>query len=682
MAFNKIEESAWSRSPKQFFLHFLVDIKLWFFCLGLLLIGRLFYLVELSEHLAPDTGLYEMLVSMVYGLRFDAKVVTRWLIPLLLLDFIVVLLPIRRFLKFVRIIWGGVFIFLTVTLSQVSVDYYLEYGDIFNEELFGLIYDDADVIFVTMVKSYNLIPKMIAITAVSLALIWLYNKALEIQVFQFSDKLHSLWSVWWRQLLTFLLVLVLLVIALRGSWGSRPVQMKDAGIFTDQFLNLTVTNPFIDLSAAMKVHKELGSNVALKSFQADGDIRAAVRNYFKTDSNLATLDDYFITKAAGPKGVVPRHIVLLVMESYDSWPMREKYNSLGLAEGVKKLGDEGLLWQSFLPASVGTMRSLATIITGIPDVYLRTNYQTTAKTTYATASAAIFKRLGYRTNLFYGGFLTWENIAGFAKDQGFENVYGASHMTKWNKTDWSNTNEWGVDDKNLFAFVEDTLKDDKPSFSIVLSTTNHPPYDLDVYKEGFGLKKIPAALAGELKKSKTEEGILNEMGHFWYADMVVSNFIRSTEKHLPKPLFVITGDHFGRKHMSVKRPLYDSVSVPLVLYGKDVLSGIKQPPNEGGSQMDIVPTLLELSAPKGFIYHRMGRDLLTPSDTPIGNAYKRIIGANFVYDINSQKIEPIPGRPLIAPYNKDELKNIYNSQSAVAWWRIRKGATLPPINNK
>ncbi|MBF0380559.1 MAG: LTA synthase family protein, partial [Magnetococcales bacterium] len=335
-----------------------------------------------------------------------------------------------------------------------------------------------------------------------------------------------------------------------------------------------------------------------------------------------------------------------------------------------------------LPASVGTMRSLATMITGIPDVYLRTNYQKTAKTTYSTASAAIFKRLGYRTNLFYGGFLSWENIAGFAKDQGFENVYGASHMAKWSDTDWTNTNEWGVDDKNLFAFIEDTIKDDKPSFSIVLTTTNHPPYDLDVYKEGFSLKKIPAELAGELKQSKSEEGILNEMGHFWYADKVAGDFISSTQKRLPKLLFAITGDHFGRKHISAKIPLYDSVSVPFILYGKEVLSGIDKPENEGGSQMDIIPTLLELTAPKGFVYHRMGRDLLTPSDEPIGNAYRRIIGANFVFDVKNQKIEPISELPLIEPYNKEELTKIYNLQSAVAWWRIRKGNILPPLTGR
>ncbi|MBF0445992.1 MAG: hypothetical protein HQL68_10425, partial [Magnetococcales bacterium] len=195
-------------------------------------------------------------------------------------------------------------------------------------------------------------------------------------------------------------------------------------------------------------------------------------------------------------------------------------------------------------------------------------------------------------------------------------------------------------------------------------------------------KKIPAALAGELKQSKSEADILYEMGHFWYADKVVSNFIRSTEKRLPKPLFAITGDHFGRKHMSVKRPLYDSASVPLILYGKEVLTDIKKPKSEGGSQMDIVPTLLELTAPKGFVYHRMGRDLLTPAKQPLGNAYKRIIGANFVYDINAKDIEPIPGRPLITPYNKDELRKIYNTQSAVAWWRIRKGSMLPALDSK
>ena len=678
----------WLRSTDPFFVQFLVDVKLWFFCVLLLLSGRIAFLITLSDYLTIEAGLNNSLTSLLYGLRYDVKVATRWMLPLILLEILLIFKPWENILGIFRKFWGGFMIVISITLTIVSIDYYKEYHDAFNEELFGLIYDDAQAIFLTLVKSYDLPLKISIIFIASLFLYYLYHKWLLKQSNR-PTKLAFLWQGRWRKTGYFVLVVLFVILGLRGSWHSRPAQIKDAGIFKDRLLNLVVLNPFVTLRNTFKVHAAIkSSDHGLATFRADKDIRAVLRDHFETDQNLSNLDDYFIQHASGPKGpheVAPRHIIVLIMESYASWAMQERYRPLGIANGLQQLAAQGLWWQSFLPASIGTMHSLATMITGIPDVHVQTNYQPTSKQPYPTAAATIFKRLGYQTNFFYGGFLSWQNLNTFAHNQGFNSVYGASHITQWEQT-----NEWGVDDQALFEFVETKLPDDSPSFSIILSTTNHPPFDLDLSKAGFPLKKLPAILGKPLDQPKHDKEYLNKIGHFWYADQAMLTFVRRLEKKLPLTLFAITGDHYGRKHPMNNPSLYESSSVPLVLYGKEVLKEVNTPTLEGGSQVDLLPTLIELAAPAGFAYHRIGRDLLgthrlgahrlSAGQRELGNAYKRIIGANFIFDVPNQHFEAIPGKPLITPYTKAQLTDMYNRQSAIAWWRIRKGNVLPPLN--
>ena len=75
------------------------------------------------------------------------------------------------------------------------------------------------------------------------------------------------------------------------------------------------------------------------------------------------------------------------------------------------------------------------------------------------------------------------------------------------------------------------------------------------------------------------------------------------ENRVPLPLFVITGDHYGRRFINSQPTFFEKTTVPLVLYGKEVLEGITLPDNVAGSHIDIIPTLVELTAPEGFFYH-------------------------------------------------------------------------------
>jgi hypothetical protein len=100
------------------------------------------------------------------------------------------------------------------------------------------------------------------------------------------------------------------------------------------------------------------------------------------------------------------------------------------------LGSEGIYTDAFLSAGDGTMPSLSTLISGLPEVGVHVNYQPAAKQPFPTATAPIFKRLGYRTRFFYSGYLSWQRLGDFCREQGFDEVLwwiGNERATHWQR---------------------------------------------------------------------------------------------------------------------------------------------------------------------------------------------------------------------------------------------------------
>ena len=380
----------------------------------------------------------------------------------------------------------------------------------------------------------------------------------------------------------------------------------------------------------------------------------------------ATLDDYLLRHAAGPKSVPPRHLFLVVMESYEAWATLDKYAALGLADGLRDLAARGLSVGSFLPASTSTMTSLSTLITGLPDCGIMTNYLPASRQSFPTAVAPVFRRLGYRTRLYYGGYLNWQRLEEFARSQGFDEVYGAEHMPTA-----AHRNEWGVDDEHLFNHIRDTLPADIPSFNLIMSTSFHPPYDVDVLAKGFALTELPPALQSECKAYVD----LNVLGHLWYSDRCLARFVAAAERRLPRSLFAITGDHAGRRFIAHSPDAFELAAVPGVFYGPEVLAGIRLPRQVAGSHLDLGPTLIELAAPAGTTYCALGRDLLAPAPHFLGIGRNKVIGPNFLVDVSAEpQVLPLHGGlPPELPWTAAELQDLHHAYLGVAWWRIMTG---------
>ncbi len=658
--------TAWSRFAQQV----CCDAQLWLLGVLLLQLFRIVLIVAFRDYLSNDIRWTELALALWTGFRFDAQTAA-WFAALSFLASLGCLFgDASSFANRLRAISRSLLIVAVVIVGGVDLGYFSEYRDQFNHFLFGAVYDDFRAVLVTISKQYPVI-KSLLLGAGVFAVLWSLSCRMTARSWLRSDQVAWLAVRPWRRLMLLICCLLLCGVTLRGSVGRRPIQRKDAATSRDAVLNKMVLNPFSALRYAVTEKMKLNSGAGLEIFLADRDVRRAVQSFASTSDPVADVDAALRRVAQGPKGNPPRHVFFILMESYDGWATLERYQSLGLSERLMDLGRRGLFTRKFLSASSGTMTSFAAILTGLAEAGIVTNYQPLARRPFPSSINPIVQRLGLRTRMFLGGYFSWQRSDAFCLEQGFQELYAAPHMTQSHKS-----NEWGPDDRDLFDFVLRATDPEKPSFNVIMTSTYHPPFSVDVYGRGFPHKTVPPDLAGVFQ---ADADYLRVLGHLWYADQMLGEFVAAAERKYPDALFVITGDHTSRQFLNKHPTLFEEMAVPFVMYGPSVLRDVPVPPDLVGSHHDIMPTVIELLAPRGFEYHAVGHDLLDPNRRPIGFGRHHIISRDFIASrLPEKECQSLNGSYFTeAPAELSKLQAEYQMLLGVAWWRICRGTELP-----
>ena len=130
---------------------------------------------------------------------------------------------------------------------------------------------------------------------------------------------------------------------------------------------------------------------------------------------------------------------------------------------------------------------------------------------------------------------------------------------------------------------------------MILTTSFHGPMNLPwEYIEKMGGKK--EEFEKFAKKISTPKWEALELGTLWWIDKQITQFIYKVSEQYPDSLFVITGDH---THYAYTQGVLSHREVPMLIYSPSLKI---YPTSNVGSQLDIAPTLLNLSTPKGFVY--------------------------------------------------------------------------------
>jgi len=644
------------------------DLKFWLFGIAFFALFRACFILLYRGDLSSETKTHHFLVTFLNGARYDSQIVCYCIVPSLLLSIACGFKDWAKLAEKVRVAMASAFAITASIICVLDVGFYREFKDQFNYMIFGIWYDDTSAVLQTIWKTYPIFWYFLAIGVAGGVMVWGLRRWLQRGLLSDERMEFCRPHVAIRIVLT-TAIFVGFVGGIRGSIGRRPAQLKDAATTPDQFLNKCVMNPVKSIVYAVKHYNAVMGGDGLKVFIPDGDLKTAVKHWNPDLGVVNNLDNYLQRVAVGPKGVRPRHIFLIVMESCEAWPMYEEYTDLKMADGIKELAQEGLWVRNFLSSSDGTMSSLSAIITGLPDAGVVANYQPMARRDFPTSIAPIFKKLGYRTKVYYGGYLSWQRLGDFALNQGFDEVWGGAHMQSWSKG-----NEWGVDDEFIFKFVLGKTDESKPTFNLIMTTSHHPPFDLDVEKY------IISDLPESIRSSCQDDVDFNRLAHYAYADREMAKFAKEAVTKNPESLFVITGDHIKNYYIKKHPDPLKQASVPLVLYGPEVLRGLQLPDNVAGSHLDIIPTLVELSAPKGFDYHALGNDLLVPQSRFAGVARYRVVTSDAIYFLKPSGIRTYPLSSGISRANlawqEEEVKLLHDTIHGIGWWRIKKGPRL------
>ena len=217
---------------------------------------------------------------------------------------------------------------------------------------------------------------------------------------------------------------------------------------------------------------------------------------------------------------------------------------------------------------------------------------------------------------------------------------------------------------------------EEPSFNLILTSSNHPPYRVDMSREPQlpTLEEFESYLPAQTTDRKLTA---SRMWHFAYADKYLAEFVETMLAKYPNSLFVITGDHADRWTLDNSPSEYERWAVPLVLIGPQIHKSML-PQQAVGSHMDIAATVLDSILPQGTPYYALGRNILKPRKTHdlLGVAAYHWITPQAIGRVDNTRQEVLPGGSLP---DKEKLAGIRQRSKdiqTVAAWRVLKGLSL------
>lgn len=648
-------------------------LKVFLYYLSVLSLCRLIFCLVLHEYWGPDTGWEDLLQTLWLGSRLSIQtagiLALFTAVPAGLINILS-----RLWSRRVESFLSGIVLTITSILFVASFPYYGQFHSRFHQLLFNAGNDDMYALFVSLVQEFNL-PLRLARALLLAFCLW---RGLKYFLAWGEAKPRNAYSLYTKPSrgksiakgIAMALVLYVLgrLIVFGGSWGwETALEWENVGVTKDSFMNEAILDDYQAIYRGYRMNNRMlacnGLNFTAEQIQQlAGELAGR-----SADSN--NLDDYLRREAQGAQVVKPKQIFLIVSESYANWPLLDKYSKLHIADGMKGIiaGEDADYCNAMLPNGASTISAMTGVTTGLADANLYlTTMPESFKQPYVTAIAPQMEKLGYTTNFWYAGPATWERIGAFTEAQGFQHFYGRGDMPEE-----AEGSVWGCDDEYLYAQVLQRVSPDTPSFNVILNVSNHSPYTVDVAAKGFDADKLRQALPPEAAK---DDWLVNELGHYWYADRELAGFVKNLKAKYPDCLVLIVGDHADRYNIDKKPSMYERYVVPFVVTGAGVHKGTLLP-DSAGSQIDIGPTLIEMIAPKGFAYYAIGSSLTRSNRQGVN--YGFWITRDFMGEADRIPLEPVQiegsqGRPI----NEPALQHYIDAVRSISWWRPKYGPVL------
>jgi len=552
----------------------------------------------------------EILRCFMLGMRYDAMPMGYLLLPMAVMLSVA---PRRAFggrgLRRAVTAWGTAVVLLVIATEIIGAAFYLHFGLRLNwMALYYMQYPHEVMTFIS--ENYPL---------------WLFLVILAALVYGGYRLLRRLYwggrgaeqrdfalDLGGRVALTVVLTF-LGVLACRGGADHRPLRRGSAYISYNNLVNQLTMNNFFTFFNAVKMqvtdNRDEGAWYALPP--RDDAVRVAGEMLFQPgrDVSLGTPNNGLWRRSVSRYPPLKEdnkdyNVVLILMEGMAGRPVGALGNADSCTPNLDALCRKGVFFSNMHAVGARTSRGVMGVLCGHPDIGGQTilKRSRTARSPFLTLPS-VLRRRGYETMFIYGGDPKFDNMETFFTANGMDTIVGQDQIDK------AKANTWGVPDEYIFDKAHKTFSEvrDRPFFGLVLTVSNHEPYEVPEGRTSFE--------QGDTLDVKIRNA-------YRYADWALGEFFRKAEtsEYYERTIFLLVADHGVRLD---HRPILDAPGyrIPCLMYAPG-LSGaegresprITQPQivNTLCSQVDVSPTIMALL---GGAYEHcfLGRDVMSVS---------------------------------------------------------------------
>ncbi|MFP3516584.1 LTA synthase family protein [Pseudomonas sp. SIMBA_077] len=556
-------------------------------------------LLVYNREMILDTPASTFLEAFFNGLRFDLRIVVYLSIPLLLSLLSAHAMRLRGAMRF----WLTAASSLALFVGLMEMDFYREFHQRLNGLVFQYVKEDPKTVMSMLWYGFPVVRYLLAWAVGTLILYAAFKGAERVTRSQImTAPTARAVAPWYARIAIFMVVLVVCVVAARGTLRQGPpLRWGDAYTTDSNFANQLGLNGSLSLiSAAQSRFSDDRTNI-WKASLPQPEAQQTVRDMLLTENDkLVDPDTAPVRRDTTPpaQNTLPiKNVVVILMESFAGHSVGALGRTGNVTPYFDNLAKEGLLFERFFSNGTHTHQGMFATMACFPNLpgfeYLM---QTPEGSHKLSGLPELLSARNYDDVYVYNGDFAWDNQSGFFSNQGMTTFVGRNDFVNPVFSDPT----WGVSDQDMFSRGLEELKKregKEPFYALLQTLSNHTPYAL------------PTPLPVE---PVTNRGSLNEhLTAMRYSDWALGQFFEKARKepYFKETLFVVVGDHgFGNEQQISEMDL-GRFNVPLLLIGPGIQEKFGARVDTVGTQIDIVPTIMGRLGGE-FRQQCWGRDLL------------------------------------------------------------------------
>jgi len=559
-------------------------------------------LLVYNREMILDTPASTFLEAFGNGLRFDARIVVYFSIPLLLALLSVKAMAMRGVLRF----WLTAASSLALFLGLMEMDFYREFHQRLNGLVFQYVKEDPKTVMSMLWYGFPVVRYLLAWAVGTVILYFAFRGADRItrsSVTRAANGASRAVAPWYGRAAVFVVLLLVCVVLARGTLRQGPpLRWGDAYTTDSNFANQLGLNGSLSLIAAAKSRFGDDRTNIWKATLEQPEATQTVRDMLLTEHDkLVDADTAPVRRDTTPpeeKTLPIKNVVVILMESFAGHSVGALGRPGNITPYFDELSKQGLLFERFFSNGTHTHQGMFATMACFPNLpgfeYLM---QTPEGSHKLSGLPELLSARKFDDVYVYNGDFAWDNQSGFFSNQGMTTFVGRNDFVDPVFSDPT----WGVSDQDMFNRGLEELKKregKEPFYALLQTLSNHTPYAL------------PTPLPVE---PVTDRGSLNEhLTAMRYSDWALGQFFEKARKepYFKETLFVIVGDHgFGNEQQISEMDL-GRFNVPLLLIGPGIQEKFGARNDTVGTQVDIVPTIMGRLGGE-FRQQCWGRDLLT-----------------------------------------------------------------------